>query len=299
MVHTMVVRDRAALAAFLSSDESRRRRAHESSVLDAWQRTGEATPYWLPATCAVCERPSAFLLDHQHSPVGGPPNWRERLVCATCQLNCRMRASVTLVHTLVPDRQASIWLTEQVTPLYGILRDRYPRLIGSEFLGDVAPGAVDAAGIRHEDMAGSSFEDGSLDCVVSFDVLEHVPEPALAFTEVARVLRPGGLFFWTAPFVATADATLVRAVVRPDGSVHHLTEPEYHGDPVNPSGGVLCFRHFGWDVLDELRAHGFEDPHVVAAWSAEDAVIGGEQLYFVARRAGRRRWRPRPARRRG
>lgn len=38
------------------------------------------------------------------------------------------------------------------------------------------------------------FEDGSFDLVFSHQVLEHVRKPELALSEVARVLRPGGLF---------------------------------------------------------------------------------------------------------
>ena len=33
--------------------------------------------------------------------------------------------------------------------------------------------------------------------------------------------------------------------------------PEYHGDPLG--GGVLCFHHFGWDLLDAMRECGFAE----------------------------------------
>ena len=41
------------------------------------------------------------------------------------------------------------------------------------------------------------FADGSFDCVLSYAVLEHVPNPFLALDEVSRVLKPGGLFVGT------------------------------------------------------------------------------------------------------
>jgi SAM-dependent methyltransferase len=37
-----------------------------------------------------------------------------------------------------------------------------------------------------------NFDEGSFDAVISYDVLEHVDDPARAFTEIGRVLRPGG-----------------------------------------------------------------------------------------------------------
>lgn len=43
------------------------------------------------------------------------------------------------------------------------------------------------------------FADASCDVVTAFDVLEHVPEPELLIAEVARVLRPGGIFVGATP----------------------------------------------------------------------------------------------------
>jgi SAM-dependent methyltransferase len=43
--------------------------------------------------------------------------------------------------------------------------------------------------------------DGSVDCAMATEVLEHVPEPALVLREVLRVLAPGGLLLVTVPFL--------------------------------------------------------------------------------------------------
>lgn len=42
--------------------------------------------------------------------------------------------------------------------------------------------------------------DGSVDCAVATEVLEHSLDPRRTVAEVARVLRPGGTFFFTIPF---------------------------------------------------------------------------------------------------
>ena len=42
-------------------------------------------------------------------------------------------------------------------------------------------------------------EDASFDLILCTEVLEHVPEPSLALQEMARILRPGGRIFLTAP----------------------------------------------------------------------------------------------------
>ena len=36
----------------------------------------------------------------------------------------------------------------------------------------------------------------SFDCVVSYDVLEHVEDPRRALSEIARVLKPAGRHGW-------------------------------------------------------------------------------------------------------
>ncbi|MGC4087226.1 MAG: class I SAM-dependent methyltransferase [Polyangiaceae bacterium] len=43
------------------------------------------------------------------------------------------------------------------------------------------------------------FADHSFDCVVSFEVLEHTRDDRFALSEIARVLKPGGLFCGSVP----------------------------------------------------------------------------------------------------
>lgn len=45
------------------------------------------------------------------------------------------------------------------------------------------------------------FEDARFDCCIATEVLEHCPEPEVFMHEVWRVLKPGGIFFFTVPFL--------------------------------------------------------------------------------------------------
>lgn len=224
-----------------------------------------------------------FLVDYQSS-VGGRINWRERVICPETHLNNRLRASVHLLDIeLAPYRDDRIFLSEQVTPLYNFLKPRYPNLVGSEYLGtDNAPGSVNSKGVRHEDLTSLSFESNSLDYVLSFDCFEHFPQFDRAFMECARVLRPGGKMFWSVPFVTTSQANIIRAKVI-NGEIEHVLPPEYHGDPVNTEG-CLCFTHFGWEMLEQVRRSGFSDAYAIPYGSREFGYLGASQIVFVAER---------------
>lgn len=43
--------------------------------------------------------------------------------------------------------------------------------------------------------------DSSVDCVLATEVFEHCPEPNVVMSELIRVLKPGGLLFFTVPFL--------------------------------------------------------------------------------------------------
>jgi 2-polyprenyl-6-hydroxyphenyl methylase/3-demethylubiquinone-9 3-methyltransferase len=52
--------------------------------------------------------------------------------------------------------------------------------------------------IRYDKGSGESlpYADGSFDCVFCCDVLEHVQDLPKVVSEIARVLKPGGIFFY-------------------------------------------------------------------------------------------------------
>jgi SAM-dependent methyltransferase len=194
-----------------------------------------------------------------------------------------MRLSVHLLEThLNPAPDTRIYLTEQTTSLHRGIARRFPQVVGSEFLRDgTLPGKANSAGIRREDLTALTFPDASFDVILSLEVLEHVPDYKAALRECARVLCPGGTFLLTAPFHG-GEQNLVRARMGQDGQVEHLEPPEYHGDPLS-SEGCLCFYHFGWELLADLRVAGFRDVAALMCWSRELGYLG-EQVQFVARR---------------
>ena len=247
----------------------------------------------LPGYCPLCRADSAFAF----RPVaeGGMPNWREELTCPGCGLISRVRLGFGLLLDQLGGEGTTprVYLTEQASKAYVWLKRRFPATVGSEFceehskirrmvayLAGLSGGEQDP--IRHEDVRALSMEPQSLDAIACFEVLEHVFEYRAALAEFSRVLRPGGVLVVTVPFVATETASILRATIDPGGAVRHLLEPEYHGDPISGEG-VLCFHHFGWDLLDAVRGAGFQDAGMVDCWAPHLGFMGFPGL-LVARR---------------
>jgi len=71
-------------------------------------------------------------------------------------------------------------------------------VLGHRYVGvDVAGGGADVVGDVHR----LPFRSASFDHCITNAVLEHVADPYLAVHEVARVLRPGGVFSGSAAFL--------------------------------------------------------------------------------------------------
>lgn len=211
------------------------------------------------------------------------PNWRETVRCPRTKLINRLRGSYHAFRTLVPaGADTRIYMTEAATPFYQFVKERFPAAIGSEFYTDTPFGQSNAAGIRSEDLTALTFADASFDAVLSFEVLEHVPDYRAALGECARVLGPGGMLLLTAPFIG-AEETLVRASVTETGEIVHHEPPDYHGDPIN-AGGILCYYWFGWSLLADLRAAGFSDAYVAFYASREFGYLDPMQSVIVATR---------------
>ncbi|HVF35337.1 MAG TPA: class I SAM-dependent methyltransferase [Candidatus Saccharimonadia bacterium] len=240
--------------------------------------------------CSICAQQARF----RFAPGAGddPPNWRESLHCDRCGLFSRIRFSLDQLLRRGPLAGQRIYITEQTTAVYAWLKRSGAIVRGSEYVTDPArrasldayvreiTGGADAA-LDIEDVTRLSFADSSHDAVLSFDVLEHVPDFRTALREFRRVLVPGGTLIFTVPFDVQRDTTLVRARIGADGAIEHLVEPEYHGDPTT-SEGCLAFYTYGWDLLDELRGAGFDEAYVESQWAPALGYLGA-QLTLVAR----------------
>lgn len=203
-------------------------------------------------------------------------NYRETITAKGC--NSRLRA---LLLELLEARGtygagARVYAPEVVTAFAcRISHLFFPGFVGSEFL----PSENDKKkfpDLRHEDIQALSFSPASFEICFSSEVMEHIPSIPAALAEARRVLAPGGTLLVMCPFAYGQEQSQVSATRRPDGSIVHDREPEYHGNPVDPAGGSLVFTIPGWEILDQCKAAGFENAVIKVHSSRRLGVTGAE-----------------------
>lgn len=241
------------------------------------------TPSELNGNCFICNEPVAFTVDIPED--GGPVNWRETLTCPQCGLINRWRGCLHIFAALFePTRFDRIYLTETLTPVYQNLASRFSLLSGSEFFPDLESGGwvqTHTMAVRNEDVTSLTFADSSLEAVLCFDVLEHVPDYRSALKEFYRVLGSGGQLLISVPF-SFKQETLVRAMLDDADNIKHLMEPCYHGDPLSDQG-VLSYYDFGMELLEEMREAGFQECFLVCYHSKKWGYFD-HNVAFVGRK---------------
>lgn len=120
-----------------------------------------------------------------------------------------------------------------------------PRLLYSEYGGQ--------GDVQAENLLALTYDDESVDLVVTSDTLEHVPDVHVALCEIRRILKPRGAHVFSTPVVWGRD-TRKRAAIEDGAIVHHLP-PSYHGSIGNPA--YFVFYEFGADFIAICQRAGF------------------------------------------
>jgi SAM-dependent methyltransferase len=197
---------------------------------------------WHLGVCPVCEGLTVFLILGEAL--------RNDYRCARCWSVPRRRALTLVLNERVPHwRDARVHEFGPAPEGVEWFRRRCASYSYSHFWPDIPRGA-ERGGVRCEDLGQLTYPNDEFDVVVSQDVFEHLPDPAAAAAEVARVLAPGGTHVFTVPILPRP--TVIRAAQEADGSIHHLLEPHYHGNPADASG-ALVFREWGPDIVDFVQ----------------------------------------------
>lgn len=149
-------------------------------------------------------------------------------------------------------------------------------------------------GVENQNLERLTYGDGQFDIVITSDVMEHVRLDDQAHREIARVLKPGGIYVFTVPHCREWECNLIRVRIdnpeMPETDVQ-LLEPEYHGDANAENGaGALAYRAYGRELDRQLANLGLS-----VAYSKEDVPSLGikNTELFYCRKVGAGARRPR------
>jgi len=230
-------------------------------------------------TCPICETTAKFRAK-------GP--WlRDTLICQSCTNGSipRERALALILNEAIPNwRDCSIHESSPVNR--GIskkLRAEGKCHIATQFFPSIGLGQMHQ-GFRNEDLQHLTFPDDKFDLFVSLDVLEHILDPRLAFCEIWRTLKPGGMMLSTFP-VRKAQLVAVepRVVVNDDGTVTHLRKPEYHANPIGSDGSLVTV-DYGYEIHKTIAEWASFDVRIYRFNDKEHGILGENTEVFLCRK---------------
>jgi SAM-dependent methyltransferase len=230
----------------------------ETEIVESTAPDFESDYYF--GACAVCGRTQIFLRTARAI--------RETYRCTGCNASLREREQAQAIlgcfgglrdRTLADlalqpaFRRRHIYEPGTIGPFRPLLAE-LPFYRQSDFYSEQQRAAA-TEGIPHQSLEQLGYADATFDLVITSDILEHVRTPQRAFSEIARVLKPGGYHVCTVPL---QDPLPEKSVVRIDtrGSQDRPLLPEhYHGD--GKGGRSLVYTDFGADIVDMAAAAGF------------------------------------------
>jgi hypothetical protein len=215
-----------------------------------------------PGICQICDINTSFTSkSHKNTRINenvhfkNQVNWWAQSNCH-CSLSNLERAALSVFFETY-EKGCRVYHVGHYSLFRQWLAERLEHLTSSQFFLGKAQGEV-VDGVRHEDISRLTFQDKSFDRLFCMEILEHVPDYETALLEMARVLKENGRAILSFPWLGrNTYENLIRAEMMGDGTINHILEPEYHGDPAK-SEGILSFRSFGWQILDDMREAGFK-----------------------------------------
>lgn len=110
------------------------------------------------------------------------------------------------------------------------------------------------------------FDDSSIDVVIASEVVEHLPEPQRVFSELSRVIAPGGLLLLTVPIESHTPAHM-----------HTLNSAEDLYSLIENAGLAVSSLETKWHL-----AYGDDRKHIFAAARSSLAVKhAAERVYSL------------------
>jgi SAM-dependent methyltransferase len=195
-----------------------------------------------PGLCPVCRARTLFVDTAAHP--------RNGLYCVRCLSLPRQRAILAVLDLCFPVWPSLIIHESSPGGPASAAIARRGAQYSSSFLLEGVPEGAESNGRTCQNLERLTFPNESFDLFLTQDVMEHVLNPADAFAEIARVIKPGGAHIFTVPYWPTRT-TKIRAQQGADG-IEYLEEAQYHGNPVDPHGSLVA-TEWGKELRDVIR----------------------------------------------
>jgi SAM-dependent methyltransferase len=158
---------------------------------------------------------------------------------------------------LASPKLLAVWLAEHTraavvaTDLWSTEVERWRRLVRA---ADPAGSRYNGLELETADGTALAYEDESFDAAYSVSVIEHIPDygDSKAMSELARVLRPGGLLVLTVPYRRQLEETWVE---------HDVYGQRYEGEPL-----FFCRHYSAESVQKRLLVDGAFDVVEQVMW---------------------------------
>ena len=162
-------------------------------------------------------------------------------------------------------------------------------LVGMDFQEELlANVTVGYTGVVQGDIHNLPFKDGSFSAVLTSNALHHFPDPRRAMVEIARVLKPGGVFVCYDPRYVT-PLEMVKKVLRRNDKLFTKDHKSFRVDEYREligSSGLQVTEVRTVDTLGPLVATGLDylkvgklgvGPQIAKILSTADRIIEGSR----------------------
>jgi SAM-dependent methyltransferase len=244
--------------------------------------------------CNISGRSTEFLVSSDNlregllATVSSSINRQRQLICAlSTAIFGQPTASLAAIAAYINQSKWKVYMAEANSVLSDFLKRHLNRdlLVCSEYFGPAyKPGQI-VNGILNEDLQRTSFGDETFDLIITSEVLEHVPDAPLAEKELMRILKPGGIYCFTVPFLPIGEHDQILAEIDDAGQIRYFAEAQYHGDPIRPSEGILVYRLFSYNDLKqrfESMGHEFKSYRF---WSEPLGILGSDCWAHTVRKS--------------
>jgi SAM-dependent methyltransferase len=123
--------------------------------------------------------------------------------------------------------------------------------------------------VFHGTLEEANFPDDYFDVIAAIEVIEHVLEPKPLVGEIARILRPGGLFWGSTPHGRGVSAKTV-------GTDWSAVCPPDHLQLFSASGMKNMFRQAGFSKI-QIDTHGVNPFEIIEIWRKRLSKSSGEK----------------------